>query len=105
MAITIYHNPKCGTSRGVLEMICARGIEPTAIEYLKTPPDAATLKALLGRMGVRVRDLLRRRGTPYDALGLDDEKWTDDQLIGFIAEQSPSIPRRVWRPISSRPMP
>lgn len=95
MAITIYHNPKCGTSRNVLGRIRERGIEPHVIEYLKTPPDGATLKGLLSRMGITARDLLRRRGTPYDELGLDDPKWTDQQLIGFIVEHPILMERPV----------
>ena len=79
--VTIYHNPNCGTSRNVLGLIRNAGLEPTVIEYLKTPPDRQTLLGLIERMGIRVRELLRRKGTPYDELGLDDPKWTDDQLI------------------------
>ena len=79
--VIIYHNPNCGTSRNVLGLIRKAGIEPTIIEYLKAPPDRQTLLGLIKRMGIRVRDLLRRKGTPYDELGLDDPKWTDDQLI------------------------
>jgi len=79
--VTIYHNPNCGTSRNVLGLIRNAGIEPTIIEYLKAPPDRKTLLDLIARMGIRVRELLRRKGSPYDELGLDDPKWTDDQLI------------------------
>jgi len=80
-SVTIYHNPDCGTSRNVLGLIRNAGIEPAIIEYLKTPPSRATLVNLIQRMHISVRDLLRRKGTPYDELGLDDPKWTDDQLI------------------------
>lgn len=86
MPITIYHNPKCGTSRNTLAMIRESGEEPEVIEYLKTPPGRDRLVALIAEMGVPVRDLLRQKGTPYDELGLDDPKWTDDQLIDFIVE-------------------
>ena len=79
--VTIYRNPNCGTSRNVLGLIRNAGIEPTVIEYLKAPPDRQTLLGLLKRMEIRVRELLRRKGSPYDELGLDDPKWTDDQLI------------------------
>jgi len=79
--VTIYHNPDCGTSRNVLGLIRNAGIEPTVIEYLKSPPDRQTLLGLIKRMGTGVRELLRRKGTPYDELGLDDPKLTDDQLI------------------------
>jgi arsenate reductase (glutaredoxin) len=84
MPVTIYHNPKCGTSRTVLGMIRERGIEPVVVEYLKDPPGRAKLVELLKKMGIGPRQLLRRRGTPYDELGLDDPKWSDDQLIDFI---------------------
>ena len=76
--ITIYHNPACGTSRNTLALIRNSGVEPRVIEYLKTPPSRAELVDLIARMGIPVRDLLRRKGTPYDELGLGDPKWTDD---------------------------
>lgn len=85
MAITIYHNPACGTSRNTLAMIRQSGEEPRVIEYLIAPPSRQELVDLVQAMGISVRDLLRRKGTPYDALGLDDPKWTDDQLIDFSA--------------------
>lgn len=83
-AVTIYHNPACGTSRNTLALIRAAGTEPTVIEYLKTPPGRDALVALIAATGIGVRAVLRRKGTPYDALGLDDPKWTDDQLIDFM---------------------
>ncbi|MCK7613569.1 arsenate reductase (glutaredoxin) [Roseibium sediminicola] len=84
MTITIYHNPKCGTSRNTLEMIRKSGEKPQVIEYLKTPPSRDELVDLIGRMGLPVRDLLRQKGTPYDELELGEDKWTDDQLIDFM---------------------
>ncbi len=72
MTVTIYHNPACGTSRNVLALIRNSGEEPRVIEYLKTPPSRDELVSLIGRMGIPVRDVLRRKGTPYDELGLDD---------------------------------
>ena len=84
MPVTIYHNPACGTSRNTLAMIRASGEEPDVIEYLKTPPSREQLIALINAMGVKVRDLLREKGTPYAELGLGDPKWTDDQLIGAM---------------------
>lgn len=84
--ITIYHNPACGTSRKVLALLQDRGLQPQVIEYLKTPPSRATLVGLIRAMGGGVRALLREKGTPYHELGLDDPKWTDDQLIDFIVE-------------------
>ncbi|MGO9513707.1 MAG: arsenate reductase (glutaredoxin) [Steroidobacteraceae bacterium] len=79
--VTIYHNASCGTSRNTLALIRNAGIEPTIIEYLKTPPDRATLESLIQRMGIRPRDLLRQKGTPYAELGLGADHWTDAQLI------------------------
>lgn len=84
MTVTIYHNPKCGTSRKVLGMLRDEGIEPEIVRYLEDPPSPDQLKALVARMGVSVRDVLRRRGTPYDELGLDDPKWTDDELLELM---------------------
>jgi len=99
-AVTIYHNPACGTSRNVLGLIRNSGIEPTVIEYLKTPPNREELVGLIARMGIPVRDLLRRKGTPYDELGLDDPKWTDDQLI----DQMLAHPILINRPIVVTPL-
>jgi len=93
--ITIYHNPACGTSRNVLALIRNTGVEPTVIEYLKTPPDRATLKRLIAAMAVPVRDVLRQKGTPYEALGLGDPSWTDEQLIDFMLAH----PILIQRPI------
>ncbi len=79
--ITIYHNPGCGTSRNVLGLIRNSGEEPEVIEYLKMPPSRQKLLELLAQMGIPVRELLRRKGTPYDELQLDNPLLTDDQLI------------------------
>ncbi len=84
MRITIYHNPKCGTSRNTLAMIRQSGAEPEVIEYLVTPPSRARLVELIAAMGISPRGLLRRKGTPYDELGLDDPKWSDDDLVDFM---------------------
>lgn len=81
VAVTIYHNPSCGTSRNTLALIRNAGIEPTVIEYLKTPPDRRTLESLIAQMGIHARDLLRQKGTPYEELGLGSAHWTDAQLI------------------------
>ena len=99
MSITIYHNPNCGTSRNTLQGIRDAGYEPTVVEYLKTPLDAAGIRALLAKLGARPRDILRQRGTPYDELGLDDQKWTDDQLVDFMAAH----PILIQRPIVVTP--
>ena len=95
MSVTIYHNPSCGTSRNTLAMIRQSGIEPTVIEYLKTPPSREELKELVSAMGIPVRALLREKGTPYKELGLDDPKWTDDQLL----DQMLAHPILINRPI------
>jgi arsenate reductase (glutaredoxin) len=79
--VTIYHNPDCGTSRNVLNLIRNAGIEPLIIEYLKTPPSRDELADLIRRAGLGLRDALRQKGTPYDALGLGDPSLTDDQLL------------------------
>ena len=78
--VIIYHNPECGTSRNTLGLIRNAGIEPHVIEYLKCPPSRAMLQALIARMGISVRDVVRVKGTPYHDLGLDDPAITDDQL-------------------------
>ena len=98
--ITIYHNPQCGTSRNTLELIRNSGVEPEVIEYLKDPPTRARLKELIRKMGVPVRDVLRRKGTPYDELGLDDPALTDDQLIDAMMAH----PILINRPIVETPL-
>ena len=100
MSVTIYHNPDCGTSRNVLAMIRNSGEEPRIVEYLKTPPSRAELVALIARMGIAVRDLLRQKGTPYQALGLDDLHLTDDALIDAMM----AYPILINRPIVVTPL-
>ena len=103
MSVTIFHNPACGTSRNTLALIRHAGIEPTVIEYLKTPPSKQQLRELLGEMGISVRQLLRQKGTPYAELGLDDPKWTDDQLLDFIQQHPILMNRPVVRtPLGTR---
>jgi arsenate reductase len=99
VAVTIYHNPACGTSRNVLALIRNAGIEPTIIEYLQQPPDRATLVDLLARMRMRPRQLLREKGTPYAELGLAADHWSDDQLI----DQMLAHPILINRPIVVTP--
>ena len=79
--VTIYHNPDCGTSRNTLALIRNAGVEPTVIEYLKTPPSRETLIDLIAKAGLSVRDAVRIKGTPYNELGLDDPSLTDAQLL------------------------
>ena len=97
--VTIYHNPACGTSRNTLALIRNAGIEPTVIEYLKTPPDRETLQALLQQMGLSPRQLLREKGTPYAALGLEAQHWSDAQLL----DQMMAHPILINRPIVVTP--
>lgn len=97
--VTIYHNPACGTSRNTLALIRNAGVEPTVIEYLKTPPDRATLESLIARMGIHPRQLLREKGTPFAELGLGDPHWTDGQLI----DQMLKFPILINRPIVVTP--
>jgi arsenate reductase len=97
MTVTIWHNPKCATSRRVLETIRGKGVEPQVIEYLKTPPSAADIRAALKEMGIKPRDFLRRRGTPYEALGLDNPKLNEATLIAAMTEHPILIERPVVR--------
>ncbi len=81
MSVTIYHNPSCGTSRNALGLIRNAGIEPTVVEYLKTPPAREELAEMIRKAGLTVRQALREKGTPYRELGLDDVALSDDQLL------------------------
>lgn len=99
MLITIYHNPACGTSRNTLAMIRQSGEEPRVIEYLVTPLARDELIGIIRAMDIQVRDVLRRKGTPYEALGLDDPKWSDDELIDFMMAH----PILINRPIVVTP--
>jgi len=100
MPVTIYHNPACGTSRNTLAMIRQSGVEPTVIEYLKTPPGRERLVELINAMDLAPRDLLRRKGTPYEELGLGDPNKTDDQLIDAMVAH----PILINRPIVVTPL-
>jgi arsenate reductase len=99
MSVTIYHNPACGTSRNTLAMIRQSGVEPDVIEYLKTPPSRDKLVELVKSMGISARALLREKGTPYRELGLDDPKWSEDELI----DQMLAHPILINRPIVVTP--
>ncbi|MEY9758007.1 arsenate reductase (glutaredoxin) [Bradyrhizobium yuanmingense] len=99
MTVTIYHNPACGTSRNTLAMIRQSGVEPDVIEYLKTPPSRDKLKELIASMGIPVRALLREKGTPYKELGLDEPKWSDEQLLDVMIAH----PILINRPIVVTP--
>lgn len=99
-AITIYHNPACGTSRNVLGLIRNSGVEPTVIHYLETPPDRAQLERLIADLGMPVRELLRQKGTPYAELGLDDPQLDDAALIAAMLQH----PLLINRPIVVTPL-
>lgn len=99
-AITIYHNPACGTSRNTLALIRNSGVEPTVIHYLETPPSRETLVALIAAMGMPVRDLLRKNVPPFEALGLAEERFSDDQLIDAMLAH----PLLINRPIVVSPL-
>lgn len=98
--ITIYHNPKCGTSRNTLAMIRQSGLEPNIVLYLETPPSQETLQGLIQSLGLPVREVMRRKGTPYDDLGLDDPRWSDAQLIAHML----ATPILINRPIVVSPL-
>ena len=95
MPATIYHNPKCSKSRQTLELLKENGIKPMIIEYLKTPPTAATLKEILGQLGMAPRDLMRKKEDIYAELELDNPSLSDDDLIGFMTAH----PILIERPI------
>lgn len=98
--IVIYHNPACGTSRNTLALIRNSGDEPQIVHYLETPPSREELLELIPAMQTTPRSLLRRKGTPYDELNLDDPKWTDDQLVDHMLLH----PILINRPIVVTPL-
>lgn len=100
MTITIYHNPECGTSRNTLALIRNSGAQPQVIEYLQHPPGKAKLLELIAAMKVPVRDVLRKKTGPYEELGLEDEKWSDDDLVNFMVAH----PILMNRPIVVTPI-
>ncbi|WP_285645724.1 arsenate reductase (glutaredoxin) [Pseudomonas sp. NBRC 100443] len=93
--LTLFHNPRCSKSRGALELLEARGLAPTIVRYLETPPSAAELQALLGKLGISARQLLRTGEEEYKTLGLDDPQLSDAQLIEAMAAH----PKLIERPI------
>ncbi|QFI69864.1 arsenate reductase (glutaredoxin) [Sinorhizobium alkalisoli] len=103
MDVTIYHNPACGTSRNTLALIRHAGIEPTVIEYLKTPPSRDELARMIHDSGLSVREAIREKGTPFAELGLDDPVLSDDQLLKAMLEHPILINRPfVVTPIGTR---
>lgn len=99
-SITIYHNPACGTSRNTLALIRNSGAEPRVVLYLQTPPSRDELLGLIAATGQPVRALIRAKADPYVELGLDDPKWTDDQLVDFMLAH----PILINRPIVVTPL-
>lgn len=95
MTVTIYHNPACGTSRNTLAMIRASGVEPTMIEYLKTPPTREQLQEIIKKTGGNIRALIREKGTPYAELGLDDMNLSENALLDAMLKH----PILINRPI------
>ena len=85
MTVTIYHNPMCGNSRQALATIRERGIEPTIIEYLKTPLTKAQLKALIAKMGVAVKDVVRWKEPAVAEAGISESS-SDDALLAAMAK-------------------
>ncbi|HAL39799.1 MAG TPA: arsenate reductase (glutaredoxin) [Polaromonas sp.] len=98
--ITIYHNPKCGTSRNTLALIRNTGVEPRVVHYLETPPTRAELVALIAAMGTPVREVMRSKEASYKELDLDNPKWSDDELIDFMLAH----PILINRPIVVTPL-
>lgn len=92
---TLYHNPRCSKSRATLELLREQGVEPQIVEYLKTPPDAATLRAIVDRLGIAPRDLLRTGEAEYRELGLKDAELDDEALIQTMVQH----PKLIERPI------
>ncbi len=95
MTVTIYHNPRCSKSRETLEILEEKGIKPEVINYMDTPPDEATLKELLDKLGMKPRELMRKHEAVFKDAGLDDPTFTDDELIEAMV-QCPSL---IERPI------
>lgn len=95
MAVTIYHNPRCSKSRQTMQLLADQGVEADVVEYLKTPPDAATLSGLLDLLGLEPRQLMRTKEAEYKQLGLDDESLGRDELIEAMVNH----PKLIERPI------
>jgi arsenate reductase len=93
--VTIYYNPRCSKSRETLALLQSKGIEPTVVEYLKSPPSAATLKTLLKQLGLKPRELLRTKEDEYKAAGLDKATVSDAQVIAAMVEHPVLIERPI----------
>jgi arsenate reductase (glutaredoxin) len=95
MTVTIYHNPRCAKSRATLALLEARGLRPTVVEYLKTPPSAAQLKRVLKLLGISARALLRTKEAEYKAAGLDNQKLSEEKIVAAMVKH----PILIERPI------
>ncbi len=95
MPVIIYHNPQCSKSRQTLELLKEQGIEPTLIEYLKTPPTPEKLKEILAQLGMAPRDLMRKKEDVYTDLAIDNASLTDDNLIALMIEHPVLIERPI----------
>lgn len=95
MTTTIYHNPRCSKSRQTMELLTEHNVQPQVVEYLNTPPDAATLTNLLNMLGLSPRELMRTKETEYKELGLDQPELSNEQLIQAMIE----TPKLIERPI------
>ena len=95
MTVRILHNPRCSKSRATLALLRERGIDPEVVLYLETPPDAAELRSILKKLGMKPRDLMRKGEAEFAELGLDDDALSDDQLIEAMVDH----PRLIERPI------
>ncbi|MEK7759032.1 MAG: arsenate reductase (glutaredoxin) [Pseudomonadota bacterium] len=95
MQVTIYHNPKCAKSRATLKLLERRGIEPTIIEYLKTPPSQTELAGLVKLLGIELRALLRTKEPEYKQAGLDNLKLSDSAILQAMIKH----PKLIERPI------
>ena len=95
MALEIWHNPRCSKSRQTLALVREQGVEPTVIEYLKTPPTVERLQQVLAMLALTPRQLMRSKETDYKAQGIDDDALTDDQLMASMIE----FPKLIERPV------
>jgi arsenate reductase len=95
MSLVLYHNPRCSTSRAALKLLEEQGLAPKIVLYLERPPSASDLKALLGKLGMRPRGLMRVKEPTYKELGLDDTGLTDSALVAAMAAN----PILIERPI------
>ncbi len=95
MNVTIYHNPRCSKSRQTLELLAAKGLSPTIVEYLKNPPDAKTLKALMAKLGLEPRELMRTKEALFAELNLSDADLSPAQLVAAMIEHPVLIERPI----------